>query len=265
MRNSTFVSRMRLTAMSALVLVSVVACTTVVEETGRKQFNVLSPSQEASMGLSEFERYKQSKPISRNPRYNSMTSRVGSRLSQVISMPNAQWEFIVFQDDSPNAFALPGGKVGVHTGLFKVVKNEAQLAAVLGHEIGHVKARHSGERLSTAAAGAAVGAIAGEVISRKTGMDRRAAQGVTQGAVTLSVLRFSRNQELEADRLGAIYMARGGYDPRESVNLWKQFAQYKASSGAGRPPAFLSTHPLDQTRIDRLDAFMPEAMAIYQG
>ena len=258
---STITTKMRVVAVAVLSVIAVVACTTTVEETGRRQFNVLSPSKEASMGLSEFERYKRSKPVVRGGSYNAMTQRVGARLSRVISVPNAQWEFVVFQDSTPNAFALPGGKVGVHSGLFRIVRNDAQLAAVLGHEIGHVKARHSGERLTNAAAGAVVGAVAGEILARKTGMDRRQAQVATQGAVVLRSLRFSRRQELEADRLGAQYMARAGYDPREAITLWTNFAKAKGGSST---PEFLRTHPLDSTRIAQLEKYMPEAMALYR-
>ncbi len=256
------ITRMRVVAVSIFSVLAVVACTTVVEETGRKQFNALSPSKEASMGLSQFEQFKRSKPIVRGGAYNASVQRVGSRLSKVISVPNAQWEFVVFQDATPNAFALPGGKVGVHSGLFKVVKNDAQLAAVLGHEIGHVKARHSGERLTNAAAGAVAGAIAGEILARKTGIERGTAQGVTQGAVALRTLRFSRKQELEADQLGALYMARAGYDPRESISVWRNFA---SAAGRSSTPEFLRTHPLDSTRIAALEAYMPTAMAAYKG
>lgn len=253
---------MRVTALAIFSVLAIVACTTVVEETGRKQFNALSPSKEASMGLSQFEQYKRSKPVVRGGSYNAMVQRVGARLQRVMTVPNAQWEFVVFQDATPNAFALPGGKVGIHSGLFKVVKNEAQLAAVIGHEIGHVKARHSGERLTNAAAGAVVGAIAGEVLARKTGMQRGQAQAVTQSAVTLRTLRFSRKQELEADKLGALYMARAGYDPRQSIEVWKNFGQ---AAGRSSTPEFLRTHPLDATRIAALEEYMPTALAAYGG
>lgn len=263
--SATILSKFRIGAAAFLSILVLVACTTTVDETGRKQFNVLDPGDEAKMGLTEFERYKNSKTISSNSTYNGMVRRVGSRLSQVIKVPNAEWEFVVFSDSTPNAFALPGGKVGVHTGLFKIVQNEAQLAAVLGHEIGHVKARHSGERLTNAAAGAAVGAVLGEVLHKKTGASRSVTHGAAQGAVTLRTLSFSRRQELEADKLGAIYMAQAGYNPEEAVKLWERFAAYKASSGSAAPPVFLSTHPLDSQRIDALQKFMPKALGYYKG
>ncbi|HRQ88186.1 MAG TPA: M48 family metalloprotease, partial [Bacteroidia bacterium] len=113
-----------------------VACRTV-PETGRKQVNFLDPAQEASLGLTEFQKMKQTLKISTDPGYNALVQRVGSHLSKVMPVPNAEWEFVVFEDPTPNAFALPGGKVGVHTGLFQVSQNEAGLAAVIGHEVAH--------------------------------------------------------------------------------------------------------------------------------
>jgi predicted Zn-dependent protease len=227
-------------------------------------FNVLSPEREAAMGTEMFEQYKREKKVVRGGAQHDMTQRVAARLTPVVKVRNTKWEFVVFEDPTPNAFALPGGKVGVHTGLFKVARNEAQLAAVLGHELGHVAARHSGKRVSNAAAGSVIGALAGKVIANKTGVDPRAAQGIAQGASTLRLLHFSRNQELEADRLGASYMARAGYDPKEAVALWRQFAAYKAQNGGPSVPGFLSTHPLDSRRIEELQAYLPTAQAEYK-
>ena len=127
-------------------------------------FNLLSPEQEAHMGKEEFRKYKAEHKIVANGPHHAMTQRVATRLVRVVSVPNAEWEFVVFDDPTPNAFALPGGKVGIHTGLFAVVENEAQLAAVVGHELAHVKLRHSGERISNGMAGSAIGALAGKVL-----------------------------------------------------------------------------------------------------
>jgi predicted Zn-dependent protease len=230
---------------------------------GVLNFNALSPEREAAMGIDQFEKYKKERPIVRGGSDYQSVQRVAARLMPVVNVPNAQWEFVLFDDPTPNAFALPGGKVGVHSGLFKVVQNDAQLAAVLGHELGHVTARHSGQRITQGAAGAVVGAIAGKVLENKTGMDQRTAVAITQGAATLRLLKFSRKQELESDQLGATYMARAGYDPRESVTLWRNFAAYKAKSGGASMPAFLSTHPVDSRRIEELEAYLPTALAQY--
>ena len=235
------------------------------QQGGPLSFNALSPEKEAAMGIEQFEKYKKDKKmIQSGPEYQAV-QRVATRLTPVVKVPNAKWEFVLFEDASPNAFALPGGKVGVHTGLFKVSQNDAQLAAVLGHELGHVTARHSGQRITQGVAGSAIGAIAGKILEKKTGMSGPAAQGITQGAATLRLLKFSRGQELQADQLGASYMARAGYDPNEAVNLWVRFAEYKSKGGGPSVPAFMSTHPVDARRIQELQAYMPTAMAEYKG
>jgi len=247
-----------------LVCIAVVACTTTVPDTGRRQINFLNPAEEAALGLSEFQKIKQEKPISRDPRYNELVQRVGQRLSRVMPVPNAEWEFVVFEDSTPNAFALPGGKVGVHTGLFQITRDEAGLAAVIGHEVAHVVARHSGERLSrTAVAGVAV-AGATHVMGER-GANQAVTGAVLGGAALLENRKFSRKQELEADQLGALYMARAGYDPRASIGLWNRFAEWRAANGGNRMPVFLSTHPVDAVRIAELERFMPRALAEYRG
>lgn len=228
-------------------------------------YNLLSSEQEASMGIEAFEQLKKQKKSIPSGAQVDQVNRVASRLKQVVTVPNAKWEFVVFEDATPNAFALPGGKVGVHSGLFQVVQSETQLAAVLGHELAHVTLRHSGKRVSRSTVGSALGGLAGMVLQRKTGMDPRVAQQVTQGAVTLRVLQFSRTQELEADRTGAVYMAKAGYDPQEAVTLWKQMSAYKAKSGGSAPIPFLSTHPMDERRIQELQAKMPEALSYYKS
>jgi predicted Zn-dependent protease len=253
-------------ALSVLVAALVgVACTTTVPETGRKQINMLPPSKEAALGLTEFQKMKETKKISTNPAYNDLVQRVGKRLSIVMPVPNADWEFVVFEDPSPNAFALPGGKVGVHTGLFQVTQSEAGLAAVIGHEVAHVVARHSGERVSQQVLAGAAVAGAGYMLNRDGGNGTLPTAALGAGAL-VATRAWSRGQELEADRMGAIFMARAGYDPREAVELWKRFAAWKQqNTKSGGTPNFLSTHPLDETRIAQLQHYLPEALAEYKG
>ncbi len=252
-----------LPTLALLAALVAAACTTTVPETGRKQFNMLDPSKEAALGLTEFQKMKQTLKVSTNPSLNAQVQRVGARLSKVMPVPNAQWEFVVFEDASPNAFALPGGKVGVHTGIFEITQSDAGLAAVIGHEVGHVVARHSGERVSQNVAVGAVVAGAGYVMNRdgREGLVPTAAMGA--GGLLLT-RKWSRDQELEADKMGALFMARAGYDPRESVALWQRFAAWKQSHQQGSTPAFLSTHPLDETRIRELQAYLPKALAEYR-
>lgn len=222
----------------------------------------LSPEKEAEMGIQEFEKLKQSKKIVRSGSQHEMVQRVASRMVPLVRVPNAKWEFVVFDDDSPNAFALPGGKVGVHTGLFKVANNETQLAAVLGHELAHVTEGHAGKRIKTAGIALGAATIGGLILNKKTGNDKAGA--IATGAATLGVLQFSRSQELEADHEGTLLMARAGYDPRQAITLWEQFAAFKSKSGNAGPPGFLSTHPVDSRRIEELQALMPEAMKLYK-
>lgn len=224
----------------------------------------MNPAEEAALGLTEFNKLKKEKPISTNPSYNALVQRVGDRLSKVMPVPNAEWEFVVFEDSSPNAFALPGGKVGVHTGLFQISQNEAGLAAVIGHEVAHVVARHSGERMSQGVISGVAVAGAGYMLNKKTGTSGVLPTAALGGAALLVNKGFSRKQELEADRMGAIFMARAGYDPRESIELWKRFAAWRAQSAQKNTPTFLSSHPLDDTRIAELQRYMPEALEDYK-
>lgn len=255
----------RISALAVLVAsIAFAACTTTVPETGRKQVNFMDPKEEAALGFSEFKKMKAEKPISSDPGLNDQVQRVGKKLSVVMPVPNAEWEFVVFDDPTPNAFALPGGKVGVHTGIFQITQNDAGLAAVIGHEVAHVVARHSGERMSQAAVSGVLVAGAGYALNRDGGNGALPTAALGAGAL-VATRSFSRKQELEADRMGAIFMARAGYDPRESIGLWQRFGAWRSSnSSGGSGPQFLSTHPLDEKRIAELQQYMPGALAEYK-
>jgi predicted Zn-dependent protease len=249
--------------LAVLLAAGLLSCATA-PETGRRQLLLVSPVDEAELGLRAFAQLKQQEGIVASGKNAAMVQRVGERISKVAPLPNARWEFVLFEDDSPNAFALPGGKVGVNTGILPITADEAGLATVIGHEVAHALARHGAERMShamlvqlgEAGLSAALGADAG--VSRDLVLQ---AYGVgTQLGV---MLPYSRTQELEADQLGLLLMARAGYDPREAIGFWKRFAAYNAERG-GAPPAFLSTHPLDQQRIAQLERLMPRALAEYE-
>ena len=217
-------------------------------------------------GVQQFEAMKRKKRISTNPTYNAQMQRVAARLKRTINMPGARWEFVVFEDPTPNAFALPGGKVGVHTGLFPITKTDGGLAAVLGHEISHVTRNHAGSR-KTQATGLALGGLILDQIAKRGGTSGadRAKLGALYGAgATVGfALPHSRKAELEADRIGTIYMAKAGYNPNEAVAMWQRFADYNRTKGRGSQPEFLRTHPLDTTRINALRGFLPTAMREY--
>jgi predicted Zn-dependent protease len=223
--------------------------------TGRKQLVVVPESQAKEMGLTAYQKILKENKLSTDKTQIERVRRVGARIAKASGRTDFEWEFNVIVDDTPNAFALPGGKVGVNTGLFKVAKNDDQLAAVMAHEVGHAIARHGAERISQQMAvqlGLSTLGLAGEGAAQYAEL---AAQAATLGVV----LPFSRTQEAEADHIGVLLMAKAGYDPRAAVALWENFAKL----GGDRQPEFLSTHPAPSSRIKNLQALMPEAMAIY--
>lgn len=248
----------------ALFALFLVSCSTV-PESGRRQLLLVNSGEEMQLGLSEFEKLKQSTPISKDANLSEMVRRVGQRIAAVAPLPNAQWEFVVFDEaDTANAFCLPGGKVGVYTGILPITKDEAGLATVIGHEVSHAVARHGNERMSHALLAQGIGQGLSMALQNNPERTRNLYLGIYSGAATVGwVLPHSRAQELEADRLGLTYMARAGYDPRESVEFWKRFKAYSDQHG-NKQWQFLSTHPLDEVRIQQLEEQMPAAVAEYQ-
>jgi len=242
--------------------------------TGRSQLLMTSVTEEMQMGAQAYSQVKNDPKMkpAQDPREIEPVKRVASRIieaakrSKYAEMAKEfQWEVTVIKDDKTmNAFALPGGKIAVYTGIFPVAKTEAGLAAVLGHEVTHALARHGAERMSqgelTNAALQVIGTAAGQGTGNAMlGQATMAALGA--GAQVGVLLPFSRKHESEADYIGILLAADAGYDPRESVHLWERMAQM---SGGGGPSEFLSTHPGHETRIEQLKKWMPEAMAIYQ-
>ena len=225
--------------------------------TGRQQFIVVSDSEASDLGAQAFREILADSTISKDPQMNAMVQRVGQRIAASSGISGNNWEFVVIEDPEPNAFALPGGKVAVHTGMFKVAKTEAQLAAVMGHEVAHATARHSAERISQQMMleyGLQAAGATSEYAAQNIEL---LAQAATLGVI----LPFSRDQEAEADEIGLIYMARAGYDPRAAVELWRNMESFTGPGG----PEFLSTHPATGNRIAELNAAMPRALAIYDA
>ena len=257
----------RLVVFTALLGCLLAACYTV-PQTGRSSFNIIGASQEQHLGVSAFDEIKKKETVSSNSVHIAMIERVGKRIAAVADqdIPNAKWEFVLFDNPQANAFALPGGKVGVYTGILEITKDDAGLAAVLGHEIGHVAARHGAERMreQMALAGLATGLAIGLEASGESARTRNLsllAFGIT--ATGFRVLPHSRQQESEADRIGLTYMAKAGYDPKESIAFWERFRDYNKKKG-GAPPPFLSTHPADDKRIADLQKLLPEAEVYYK-
>ena len=217
------------------------------------------------MSAVEFDQLKQKTPISRNPTYNAMVNRVGERIAYVAApdMPNAQWEFVVFDDDDQiNAFAMPGGKVAVYTGIFKVAKTDADLAVVMGHEVAHVAAGHGNERVSQQIVATGINLTA---VALTQDMDNTQRQlllaGLGAGTAVGVILPFSRYHESEADEIGLMYAAKAGYDPRAAIGFWERMEVQKS----GSPPEFLSTHPSGSTRVRKLNELMPKAYQVYNN
>jgi len=239
-------------------------CTTV-PVTGRHELNFVSSDQETQLGLSSFDQLKKDTPINHNPTVNALVQRVGQRIAQVAGkdLPKANWEFVVFESPEANAFCLPGGKVGVYTGILPITQNDAGLATVLGHEVGHAVAHHGASRMSQAMLSQGLGEAAGAYVgSTKYAQYQNVFMGLYGiGSKVAVQLPYSREQESEADHIGLVYMARAGYDPKEAVGFWQRFAEYNQQHGGSSGLTFLRDHPVDAVRIKQLQAWLPEAQA----
>ena len=251
---------------TTLLAVLFSGCSTV-PVTGRSQLNLMSPGQEMQLGLTSFEETKKQVPISKDAKLNDMVQRVGQRIAAVATkdMPDAKWEFVVFESKDANAFCLPGGKVGVYTGILPITKDEAGLATVIGHEVAHAVARHGGERMSQAMVIQTGGSLLGVGLA-KTDPRWQAAAQLAYGVGTKlgAELPHSRAQESEADHIGLIYMTQAGYPPEAAVEFWKRFGEFNKQHGSDTP-GFLRTHPLDEVRVKQLEGWIPEAKSKANG
>lgn len=238
-------------------LVAIIAATTALgmagcaynESLGRSQFLIVDDSALIQQSNAAWAETLRSQKVSTNAAQNERVRRVGGRVVQAAGLAGRSWDYAVFEDASPNAFVLPSGQIGVTTGLLKLVRNDDQLAAVLGHEVGHVVARHAAERYSTQST---TGLVLGAVQSRAGDYSQAVGALGGMGAQLGLLLPFSRSHELEADRLGVDYLAAAGYKPSESLALWRLMAQQRQSG----TPEFASTHPSDQTRIAALQQYI---------
>lgn len=238
------------------VLAVMVLSACALSPTGRRQLNLFPDDQMAAMGNQTFQSLKKERTVSRDPNTQRYVECVTAALTAELD-PRWQdgWEVVVFEDPTPNAFALPGRKIGVHTGMLEVTETQDQLAAVLGHEIGHVMARHGNERLSQQQL-AQIGMMTAAVMTDpETPSGRMTLAAIGLGAEYGVLLPFSRAHESEADQIGLVWMAQAGFDPSESVVLWENMA---AQSSGRRPPEWMSTHPSTQSRISDLAASLPE-------
>jgi predicted Zn-dependent protease len=230
--------------------------------TGRSQLLLVSEQQEIKMGLTSFREIIGKEKLVTDPEVNARVQRIGQRIAAATGRSDYQWEFKVIDNDkSMNAFCLPGGKVAVYTGILPVAQDDAGLATVIAHEVAHAIARHGGERLSQEMVVA--GLSLATVVAAKDSPNRDLYVGLLgAGAAVGFLLPYSRLHESEADRMGLIYMAKAGYDPRAALGFWQRMAA--AAKGKSKPPEFLSTHPADETRIKEIERWLPEALSHYR-
>ncbi len=242
--------------------------------TGRSQVMLVSESEELRLGNTTYLQVLSKEHEFRDQQANAMVERVGHRIADAAEAPprdmwqapHYQWEFKTVDKNILNAFCLPGGKVAVYTGLFAVTRDDAGLAAVIGHEVAHALARHGAERISdqrllTAGLTAASVVLAAAGGRRMSAYTPLAIAALGAGATVGISLPMSRTQEEEADHIGLILMALAGYDPHAAVGLWERMKAVHA--GKPRQAEWLSTHPADDTRIANIKAWVPEAMKYY--
>ena len=240
--------------------VCLLVCACATSPRGRKQLIFFSEQEMQVMGNRAFEELKKEQRLANQPQLTRYVECVTDRVVAVLEQPEGRrWEVVVFADPQANAFALPGGKIGVFRGMLDIASTQDQLAAVIAHEVGHVIARHGAERVSQrvviegglAAVSAAVGdGVKGPLIMGALGL------GATVGVL----LPYSRTHEAEADAIGMSLMARAGFNPKAAVTLWQKMAR----ANGEQPPEFLSTHPAPSTRIEELQAQLPQARALYK-
>jgi Zn-dependent protease with chaperone function len=231
--------------------------------TGRSQVILVSEGQEASLGDDAYRHHLRDSVVTHDAEAERIVRKVGERIARAANKPEYKWEFTIINDpEMVNAFAVPGGKVAVYTGIFVPARDEAGLAVVLGHEVAHALARHPAERMSQGMLLQLGGVGLGVALGGNPALANQVMQayGITAGVGV--ALPFSRSQETEADRIGLILMAKAGYDPRVALELWERMEK---KGGKGAPPEFLSTHPGYETRIQQLRSFLPEALSYYQA
>ncbi len=251
-----------ITTYTSLILVVTALSSCATSPEGRTQFKLIPDDQMDLMGAQSFEQIKQQTPLSKDQNINQYVLCIANKIiPQVTQNPDPkQWEVQVFDDPQANAFALPGNKIGVYSGLLKYAKNQDQLATVMGHEIAHVIAKHGNERVSSQMATQAGLEIASVMLGgTQDANNAMILAGLGLGVQFGITLPFSRSHESEADLIGLDLMAKSGFNPEQSVPLWENMSKAGTS-----PPEFMSTHPSGSTRIKQLKERIPKANIVYQ-
>lgn len=244
-----------------LIAATLAGCATV-PYTQRRQFNIVSDSEENAMGLQAYQETLAKAKLSSDAAAAAMVERVGRRIAAAADQPGFDWQFKLIDDPKMvNAFCLPGGRVAVYTGILPVTGTEEGLAVVMSHEVAHALAHHGAERLSQGELVNLGGAALQAGMAKKDpAVQNKVLTAFGLGANIGVLLPFSRGHEAEADSIGLILMAKAGYDPRAAVPFWQRMA----AGGGQKPPEFLSTHPSDDTRIRKIQAAIPEALKYYK-
>jgi predicted Zn-dependent protease len=251
-------------------LLAAAGCTTV-PITGRRQLSLVSDSEIITLSQQQYAEVLRTSKLSGDANATAMVKRVGQRIQQAVEQYMAQnnlqnelagyqWEYNLLEDPQVNAWCMPGGKVAVYTGILPLTQDENGLAVVMGHEISHAIAKHGSERMSDQLVAQYGGQALSSVVSSNPGQANNLLLTAVGAGTQLGLLKFSRNQESEADHLGLIFMAMAGYDPQTAVPFWQRMA----AQGQGGTPAFLSDHPADAQRIAAIQALLPEAQKYYK-
>ena len=228
--------------------------------TGRKRVILVPESQEVALGLQAFEETLSSETPSPNDRLSQLVNQVGNRIAAVAARDDYQWVFRLIASPTQNAFALPGGKVAIYEGILPVCQDEAGLAVVMSHEISHALARHGGERMSHDLISNGMKSVVGHIAQKKVPKKHELLMQYYGHGSELVGLHYNRAQELEADHMGLVLMAKAGFDPAVAPEFWTRFGEYKKG---GQTPEWLSTHPSDSRRAGDLMKLMDEANSYY--
>lgn len=253
-----------------LIGITIISCSKV-PITGRKQLKLLPNSMIMEMGQSNYASFLKDNPAVNPPtRQSAEVTAVGIRISHAVekymkdnglskNLEGYKWEFNVVDSKDVNAWCMPGGKVVVYTGILPLTKDDAGLAVVMGHEIAHAIADHGNERMSQELAVQAAGMGLQVYMQQKPEATQNIFLSAFGVGSQLGMLSYSRQHELEADKLGLVFMAMAGYDPERAASFWQEMAK----AGGAKPPEFMSTHPSDERRIALIQSFLPEAKKYY--
>jgi len=263
--------KLKILFLSIITAFSILSCSTV-PLTGRSQLNLIPANEMLSLSYQQYDEFLNENKVSKDAKNTAMVKRVGTNIQYAVEEYLAQnnlsnrlegykWEFNLVEDEQVNAWCMPGGKVVVYTGILPVTKNEIGLAVVLGHEIAHAIAEHGNERMSQGLIQQLGGAALSVALRDKPQLTQDLFLTAYGVGSTVGILAYSRTQESEADHLGLIFMAMAGYNPGEAVNFWQRMAEINKGQ---KPPEFLSTHPSDETRINDIKKWLPDALKYYK-